>query len=345
MRDGEPRWFAAAFALCGLGMSAHPNALWLLPAFVLGAFVTPWRPSLRLVLVSLALTLGGLALYLYLPLRSAYVVAHGLDPTAGLAGAGGGIFWNYNDPRTLPGLMLELTGAQFQTPTYFVAAFNPMRTGDALWAFVTGIQSQYGTFATLLLFGGFLAAWRRDWRATLVLCVACVLPLFFSVVYPNEGDVGRYRLLASWLAVPLLGALTLQTRSGDARLAHVALVLFLAVGASGAFFAQRGFLHHLPHEGGRWVIDAVGASVPAASVVVTGWLDATSLAYGAYVDGSLPGIVVVSDNELRIPVYRRWARQHRVFVLADPHSVSALPGARYYSKLDNYHELFVVTPR
>lgn len=345
MRDGEPRWFAAAFALCGLGMAAHPNALWLLPAFVLGAFVAPWRPSLRLVLVSLVLTLGGLALYLYLPLRSAYVVAHGLDPTAGLAGAGGGIFWNYNDPRTLPGLMLELSGAQFQTPAYFLAAFNPMHAGDALWAFVTGVQSQYGTFATLLLFGGFMAAWRRDWRATLVLAIVCVLPLFFSVIYPNEGDVGRYRLLASWLAVPLLGALTPQTRSGDARLLHGALVIFLALGASMAFFTQRGFLHHAPREGGRWVIDAVGATVPASSVVITGWLDATSLAYGAYVDGSLPGIVVVSDNELRMPVYRRWARTYRVFVLVNPHDVSSLPGARNYTKLDNYHALFVVTPR
>ena len=31
MRTGEARWFAGAFALCGLAMAAHPNALWLLP--------------------------------------------------------------------------------------------------------------------------------------------------------------------------------------------------------------------------------------------------------------------------------------------------------------------------
>jgi 4-amino-4-deoxy-L-arabinose transferase-like glycosyltransferase len=344
MRTGDSRWFAGAFALCGLGMAAHPNVLWLLPAFLLGAVFAARRPSLRLAAASVALTLAGLALYLYLPLRSAYVVAHGLDPTAELAGAGGGIFWNYNDPRTLPGLALELSGAQFQTPSYFVAAFNPMRAGDALWAFVTGIQSQYGTFATLLLFGGFIAAWRRDWQATLVLCAACIAPLFFSVVYPNEGDVGRYRMLASWLAVPLLGALTPQSRSTQARLLHAALILFLASGVATAFLAQRGFLQHAPHEGGRWVIDAVGATVPAKSVVVTGWLDATSLAYGAYVDGSLPGLVIVSDNELRMPVYRQWARRNRVFVLADPHDVTHLAGARYYMKLDSYHELFLVTP-
>ncbi len=344
LRTGDGRWFAGAFAFYGVAMAAHPNALWLLLAFVLGAALAPRRPSLALTGLSVALVLAGLALYIYLPLRSAYVVAHGLDPAAGLAGAGGGIFWNYNDPRTLPGLALELSGAQFQTPGYFAAAFNPMRSGDAVWAFVTGIQSQYGTFATLLLFGGFLTAWRRDWRATLVLCVACIAPLFFSIVYPNEGDVGRYRLLASWLAVPLLGALTPRSRDLQGRLLHGALILFLGIGAATAFVAQRGFLHHAPREGGRWVIDAVHAAVPPSSVVVTGWLDATSLAYGAYVDGSLPGLVIISDSELRMPLYRQWAQRRRVFVLADPHGVTRLAGARYYMKLDDYHELFLVTP-
>ena len=86
------------------------------------------------------------------------------------------------------------------------------------------------------------------------------------------------------------------------------------------------------------------AGMRSRIVVVTGWLDATSLAYGAYVDGSLPGLVIVSDNELRMPVYRQWARRNRVFVLAVPHELTHLAGARYYMRLDNYHELFVVTP-
>ena len=104
------RWFAAAFALCGLGIAAHPNALWILPAFVIGAIIAKRRPRARLVAGSAALVVAGLALYLYLPLRSAYVVANHLDPAAALPGADGGIFWNYNDPRTLHGLVRELTG-------------------------------------------------------------------------------------------------------------------------------------------------------------------------------------------------------------------------------------------
>jgi Protein of unknown function (DUF2723) len=344
MRGDADAWFAAAFALCGLGMAAHPNALWLLPAFFIGAVIAKRRPSARVVGTSLALTLAGLMLYLYLPLRSAYVVAHHLDPAAALPGAGGGIFWNYNDPRTLHGLALELTGSESQTPAYFLASFNPVHVEAALWTFVTGVRQQYDAFALLLVFGGFVAAWRRDWRPTLVLAIACTAPLLFSVVYPNEGDVGRYRLLASWLAVPLLGALTPRARRGRDLVVHGLLIVYLGAGASLAFAHQRGFLAHAPREGGRWVIDAVRPYVPPGSAIVTGWLDATSLAYGAYVDGSLPGRIIISDDELRIPLYRRWTRERRVFVLANPQDVEALPGTHDYATLDEYHELFAVTP-
>ncbi|MGC1334196.1 MAG: DUF2723 domain-containing protein [Candidatus Cybelea sp.] len=344
MRTGEDRWFAGAFTLCGLAMAAHPNALWLLPGLVIGTLVAARKPSLRLAALSVALMLGGLALYLYLPLRSAYVVAHGLDPTAGLQGVNGGIFWNYNDPRTLHGLALELTGSQFHTPGYFAEAFNPLRIGDALWAFVTGTQAQYGTFATFLVLAGVAAAWRRNWRTTLVLCVACTEALLFSIVYPNESDVGRYRLLASWLAVPLFGAVLPEPEASATPLLRIALVLFLAIGAGTAFANQRAFFHRAPGEGGRWVIDAVRLNVPVPSIVVTPWLDATSLAYGAYVDGSLRGLTIVSDNALRLALYRRWAAHHRVFVLVNPHDVSGLPGARDYATLDDYHELYRMMP-
>jgi hypothetical protein len=344
MRTGEARWFAGAFALCGLAMAAHPNALWLLPGLLIGTLVAARKPSLRLAAISAALTLGGLALYLYLPLRSTYVVAHGLDPTAGLQGVNGGIFWNYNDPRTLHGLALELTGSQFHTPGYFAEAFNPLRIGDALWAFVTGTQAQYGTFATFVVLAGVAAAWRRNWRTTLVLCISCTAALLFSIVYPNESDVGRYRLLASWLAVPLFGAVLPESEASGVPILRYALVLFLAIGAGTAFANQRAFFHRAPGEGGRWVIDAVRLSVPEPSIVVTPWLDATSLAYGAYVDGSLPGLTIVSDNELRLALYRRWAAHRRVFVLVNPNDVNGLAGARDYATLDDYHELYRVMP-
>jgi hypothetical protein len=344
MQQDSDVWFAAAFALCGIGMAAHPNALWILPAFVVGALIAPRRPRLSLVATSLALLVAGLALYLYLPLRSQFVVAHHLDPAAVLPGAGGGLFWNYNDPATPQGLALELAGTQTQTPGYFLASFNPVHVGAALWTFVQTMHAQYGTYAMFLIFAGFVAAWQRSWRTALVVCIAGTAALIFSVVYPNESDVGRYRMLASWLAVPLLGSLTPQSQDRRAIVLHVALILFLAIGAGLAVWQQRGLFVRPAGEGGRWVISAVRPYVPPGAVVVTGWLDATSLAYGAYVDGSLPGRIVVSDDKLDVPLYRRWAAKRRVFVLVNPHDVGTLGGASDFATLDPYHELYEVKP-
>jgi 4-amino-4-deoxy-L-arabinose transferase-like glycosyltransferase len=343
MREGGA-WFAGAFALCGLGMAAHPNALWILPAFIVGAVIRRPRPPLRLVALSLGLMVAGLMLYAYLPLRSAYVVAHGLDPTATFPDAGGGIFWNYNDPRTLPGLIAELSGSESETPAYFLASLNPAHLAGALQAFVATLRAQFGTFATILMFVGLIVASRRDWRATLVLVIATTAALVFSVVYPNESDVDRYRLLVSWLAVPALGALTPRWRGPSSSALTGALVLLLAINAGVAFERGGLYFYHPAREGGRWVIDAVRPYVPPGSAIVTYWLDATSLAYGAYVDGSLPGRIVVSDNKFRLDLYRQWAAKRRVFVLVNPHDVQSVFEAHDYAKLDDYHELYEMQP-
>jgi hypothetical protein len=345
MKGAGDRWFAVAFAMLGLGMAAHPNAVWLVPGLVAGALVAKRRPSMRLVAGSLALTLAGLSLYLYLPLRSAYVVTHDLDPTRVLAGTNGGIFWNYNNPSTPHGLLLALTGSESGAPTYFLDSLNPVHLQGALWAFVSGIGEQFGAFFLMLALYGALLAWRRDWRTTLFLCIACTAALLFSVTYANEADVGRYRLLALWLAVPLVGALAPGPPQGDLRsaLGRVLLCLFLAAGAGAAFDAQRDFFRHVPREGGRWAIDAVRPIVPRGGVVVANWLDATSLAYGAYVDQTLPERIVVSGwNPANMNLYRIWAQTRPVYVLVDPHDVAQIPYANAPIRLDAYHELIEV---
>ena len=349
MRGSSHSCFVVAFLLCGLAMAAHPNALWILPALIIGALVARRRPPLRVAAAAGALLAAALLLYLYLPIRSEYVVAHHLDPAAALSGAGGGIFWNYNDARTIHGLTLELTGSEFETPGYFLASFNPLHLGSALSAFASTIRAQYGVIALLLIVAGLFAACRRDWRTTLVLVTACIVGLAFSVVYPNESDVGRYRLLVSWLAVPLLGALAGLRAFGAWRYRirwafQAALIVFLAVSVAVAFNSQRSFFKRVAGEGGRWVIRSVRPYVPPGSVIVTGWLDATSLAYGAYVEKSLPDRTIVSDDRLDIPLYQKWTHGRRVFVLVDTHDVGTLPGAIDYAKLDSYHELYEVKP-
>lgn len=343
LQESDGRWFAGAFALYGLGMAAHPNAIWLFPAFVIGALTAKCRPSFRLVAVSCALTVAGLAFYLYLPLRSAYIVAHGLDPTLAL-GTDGGIFWNYHNPSTPGGLLLDLTGSEFDVPGAFLGSFNPIHVQDALWAFIQGLGEQYGAFVVVLTFGGLVAVWRRDRRTALFLCLACTVSLLFSVTYKVEGDVGRYRLLALWLAVPFVAAIVPRDARGwNAAVARVVLIAFLAGGAYAAASAHPEYFDHHRGEGGRWVIDAVAPLTSPGSIVLADWLDATSLAYGAYVDRSLPGRIIVSgwsDSDVR--QYAGWARTHTVYILADPHDVDQIAGAKKVAKIDDYHELFQV---
>ncbi len=344
LNGGRERWFFTAFACCGLALAAHPNALWLLPAFAIGSLIAPRRPRLAPAAGAMALVVLPLLFYLYLPLRSEYVVAHGIDPTAHLDGVNGGIFWDYNDPRTMRGFATELSGSQFQTPQYVWQAFNPEHAIDAARALLGGLHEQYGIVATVLIALGLLVALRRNWRAAVVVCVACTSGLLFSVAYPNEGDVGRYRLLTSWLAVPLLGALVPAGMQRNRRIAAIVLTIALTAGTIRTFLQNDALLRHAPREGGRWVIDAVGPRVPIGGIVVTGWLDATSLGYGAYVDGSLPGRVIVSDNQLRMDRYRLWAVTHPVYVLVNPNDVKTMPGAIDEARLDDYHELYRVTP-
>ncbi len=346
LQEDDSRWFAGAFALYGLAMASHPNALWLFPAFAVGAITAKNRPPVRLVAISLALTIAALGLYLYLPLRSAYIVAHGLDPTLAL-GTKGGIFWNYNNPSTPGGLLLDLTGSESNAPGAVLGSFNPVHIQDALWAFVTGLGEQYGAFVAVLTFGGLFAAWKRDWRTALFLCLACTVALLFSVTYSSEeGDIGRYRLLALWLAVPIVSSIVPRNLSGwTATAARGVLIVFLACGATAAARAHPEYFDHDPGEGGRWVIDVVAPLTSPGSVVMADWLDATSLAYGAYVDNSLPGRIIISGWEAAsMSQYRAWAHARNVYILVNPKDVGEINGAKRVANIDAYHALFQVNP-
>jgi hypothetical protein len=343
MRGGSRAWFLGAFALWGLGMAAHPNALWLLPGLLTGTIVARRKPRLRTVVAALALTVLGLALYLYLPLRSAYIVAHGLDPTLSLT-PDGGIFWNYHNPSTRGGLMLDLTGSDWDAPRYLFASLNPVHAQDALWAFIEGIGQQFGAFVLVLTFFGVAQAWKRDWRTTLFLCIACTAALLFSVTFSVEGDVARYRLLGLWLAVPFVSMVVPRDVGGwKWLLARAALVVFLASGVTLSMTSNPRAFVHTPGEGGRWVIDAVKPYIPPGGVLMVDWLDATSLAYGAYVDGSLRGRVIISGwDDGQMALYERWAKTRPVFILDDPHNVAQIDGTKKIADLDGYHVLFEV---
>jgi len=353
LKGGSGAWYASAFACYGLALAAHPNAIWLLPGLAIATVVSKRRPSWRLLALSAALVVCGLGLYLYVPLRSAYIQSHGLDPTAGLpfiavAGAGAAILWNYNAPSaTFGGLMRELTGSESSTPGAFASSLSPAHWQDALWALLKGTNDQYGAFALIIACIGLALAWRRDWRTALVLFVCCSAALVFAVTYQDEGDTDRYRMLSVVMIAPLMAMAAPRGDDIANRFGRVLICLFLAAGALHAFDAGIRFYRHAPREGGRWIIDHVTPVVPPGSVLIANWVDATSLAYGAYADRSLPGRIIISGwSPQIIPVYRNWvAPGRRVFILADPKDLPQAPsGTRFYRKLDDFHVLYEAMP-
>ncbi len=353
LKGGPNVWYASAFALYGLALAAHPNAIWILPGFVLATIFAKRRPTWRLMLGSAALVVAGLSFYLYVPLRSAYIHMHGLDPTAALpgialAGSGASIFWNYNAPYTWSGLWRELTGSESSTPHVFLASFNPSHWQDALWAFLKGTNEQYGAFALALAIVGLGLAWKRDWRTALVLFVTCTAALLFAVTYVAEGDTDRYRMLSLWMIAPLMAVAAPRGDDIANGFGRFLLCVFLAAGVWSAFAAGHSFYNHAPREGGRWIIDRVTPVVPPGSVIIADWVDATSLAYGAYADRSLPDRIIVSGWwPDKTDLYRRWAKPgRRVFILADPKDLPAPPfGWHSYQRLDQYHQLYEATQK
>jgi Protein of unknown function (DUF2723) len=352
LKRGGGWWYAGAFASYGLALAAHPNAIWLLPGLLLATLVAKHRPRLSLAFGSAMLVVAGLSFYLYVPLRSWYIQSHGLDPTAALpgialAGAGAAIFWNYNAPYTLHGLLRELTGSESNTPGFFTSSFNPSHWQDALWALVKGTNDQYGAFALVLACVGFALLWRRDWRSAAVLLLTCSAALLFAVTYSDEGDTDRYRMLSVWMISPLMALALPRGHDVANGFGRFLLCVFLGVGAVTAFAAGHHFYDHAPREGGRWIIDRVTPFVPPGSVLVANWVDATSLAYGAYADRSLPRRIIVSGwSPEGVDLYRSWVRPgRRVFMLVDPKDLPETPsGMKPYRALDQYHELYEAKP-
>lgn len=343
---GEPnRWFAAACAFEGLALAVHPLALWTLPALAAAVFFQRRRMSFALAGGSCVLLAAPLLFYAYVILRSAYVVAHGLDPTAGLAGTDGGLFWNYHNPSTPARFAAYVTGGEYAAPHYIFASLNPLRWLEAAWEYVKVVTTQYGVLGIAAAVAAAVAAVRLDWRRTLVLALATLTPMIFVVTYTPESDTGRYELFASWLVVPLLGALSAALqRAADRRYVH-ALLAVAVVGALASLYSARDA--HARFVSGAPVIASVAPLVPPGSVILSDWKDATPLAYGAYAGGSFAGRTVVSGKVERLaPFYRRWTNggRRRVFVLTDPSLVLEVPHAKLVRFIDDWHYLYEVRP-
>ena len=281
------RWLIAAAAVFGVSLANHGLTYLLAPGIAI--FVLMVKPGIlrqwRLILACVAaLAITTVALYAYLPLRSA------MNPAM-----------DYGNPQTLEGFRYLVFAEQFR------GTFRALPdAATALGTIANVTFTQLGIFAVLAVLGVFVTAVRRP--ALMVLLVAWfAVNWFFALGYLN-ADIGRYYLVPLLSAAVLggLGAgaivdwavqLLAGRRPASAFVAGVtALVLILPL----AFVVQGRFakVDASQEETARTWLAGVTIQLPQDSVVVSWWSYSTTLWYGQYVEHLRPDITVIDDSTI-----------------------------------------------
>jgi hypothetical protein len=317
----ELRWLWCGALSLGLALATHPIALGASPALLV-AIVYAGVRSRRRAVIAAGLAAAPLVLYLYLPIRSIVVAAYGLDPVGKWPFNGAGdIIWDTNHPRYFDGFVKEaLAGNEGGAPGTLGAFLRFWDYPHYAVAWFAQAVPELTIVTVLLALAGILAMLRAP--PPLRLAGICVLAAAFSgicfaVAYaPREGgDWPRY-LLPSF-------ALTCATAAAATRIVQRWKLADLAVGAGMLLIAGQLYLQndrlYVQREGtgSQSSIDEVRAGVPDGSIVISSWLDATALAYGAYVDHSLGSRIMMSWSGDLLPDYQSWTKEYRVFIYSN----------------------------
>jgi hypothetical protein len=306
-------------------------------------------PPVRLLALGAAAVAIGLLPYGYLPLRSAYIYAHRLDPTLALGLPVGLPFWDYDHPSTWTNFMRVLTGADFDVHSGF-AGFLDIgdygRFGEALIRRVFGAYGYVGCLLAAVGSGVFIV--RRDPRG-IALVVVALLPVPYTESYNELQDPDRYYLFTLWCASIAMGVgfdLFFGLFRIDAR--NVVRYLFLA-GLVASFVAaapdrQSMFDQAYDYGAPAYVAD-VKALTPDTAIVLAEWAYSTPLAYAAYVENSFGDRTVVSASPTQYLSYvAGWLRTRPVYVVSFSDSLT-LPGFRTSEIKDGPYYVYQLTRR
>ena len=345
---GSARYLVAACACGGLGLATHPEVLYSLPAIVVALLVRRGAPARALALAAAALVLP-LALYAYFPLRSAYVVAHHLDPNA-VAPVSGSVpsEMDANHPSTVEGFIDEVSGRQFGASNAALALFNLPQYPAAIAYWWQQAYLQLPPLAVILGAVGALGLLVRDPRSAAVVIAGTFGTLPFVYVYKAvEGDPNRYFLPSFALVAALAAAsarIAIPRSTQDARSILVSILLICT--AWWQWSASNGALNARLDTGGQGAIDAVRQDIPDGSVVIAIWVDATPLEYAQFIDHSLGSRIIVPGWPGEFADrYAAWNRVKPVYIFADPHAMDNIhanfkaSSVRDSISSDDYHHI------
>jgi hypothetical protein len=282
---GAPdRWLIAAAIVFGVALANHGLTFLLAPGILLMLLVVAPSPLRRPRLVltcAAALAATTVALYLYLPIRSA------MDPPL-----------DYANPQTWAGFRFLVFAEQFrgdfQYPPDLVSSIS-LVAGTTL--------AQLGPLAVLALLG-IAASFAR--RAALVVLLVgwLVVGWVFALIYIN-ADIGRYYVVplvsaavlgglgadALWDAIKPMLAMG-RPRSTIALLAALILLSPLAFVPLGRYAE----VDQSKDTSGRAWLEAMVHELPPDALVISWWSYSTTLWYGQFAEGLRPDVTVIDDS-------------------------------------------------
>ncbi len=298
---GGERWLLAAAVVFAVALGNHALTLLLAPgvaAFVL--FTTPriiWRRAGLVVACALALGITTVALYAYLPIRSA------MDPPL-----------DYANPETLDGFRYLVFAEQFRGT---FRDFPPLP--EAITQVLEETVAQLGPFVVLAVAGAVYAALRRP-ALLLLLVLWFAVTWVFALGYVN-ADIERYHLgpilaaavLAGLGAAALMEGLAwLVTRVADRSrprtaqvvVAGLAAVLLLAPTLAAVPDRYDDVDESDQHMAREW-LEAVLPQLEPDAVVLSWWSWSTPLWYAQHVEGRRPDLAIFDDRTVLDQGYGR----------------------------------------
>ncbi len=286
-RERSAQALAFAALACGCGLATHPVVAFDLP----GVVIIAWPEVRRLRGAALARIAAAavvpLAIYAYVPLRSAYVEHHGLDPQAAL-GLTGGAFWNYDAPSNLARFARYVSGASFHPGSAFREAASSGGVARSVALVHTVATGEFGLVLLALVFTGFVYLVACERRVAIAFAALFVAAAAFAPNYRPESDAVRYALGPLWAAGACagVGAWWLVASLVGERSRAVSLLtaaLLLAGAAPSVAPAARDVAHRRHFDDARRLGLDVAYRTADGSLVIASWTFAAPLAYDAYV--------------------------------------------------------------
>ena len=319
-RTGTFKYAAIAAILGGLAVGTHAAVILYLPAaavVLVAAYRKNWRAILLCAAIFLAVTA---AVYAYLPVRSCQVERQRLDPTRQLGLSPGMPIWDWGGPCKARDFVAVVTGRQADAPHglrgYLALRRYPHYAVFALTQFGSPAEGAALVAAALL---AFFAQPRATRKRSWILFVPLVLVTPFAAAFTTESDAARYYIfpaLCLWIQIAI-GLAAVRRQLHTTALAALGLLIVAFLWQSRGLFEQRN------DRLGSTYIAAVKAATSDDAIVIAPWVDATPLAYAAYVERNFGRRFIVFGDAAAFPQQtRRWSRTRFVYEVAERPSVA-----------------------